>query len=175
MLVVGALVAGCSGGGTVLAPAHGGAAPLAHSGEGTAAFTIKIPHAATHAAGVRGPRYISPATQSLGISITGTNGTPNPTGIPAYVNLTPTSTGCSSSLASTVCTAVLPLPVGTYDASLSTYDQTGGAGNLLSEAQNVPFTIVAGTANSISLTLGGIPASLAVAPFAPDCAVAPAA
>jgi hypothetical protein len=167
VLVVGTLVAGCSDAGTVLAPGHGGEAPLGNAGKGAAAFTIKIPHEAKHAAGARGPRYISPATQSLGISITGTNGTPSPTGVPAYVNLTPTSSGCSSSLASTVCTAVLPLPPGTYDASLATYDQTGGAGNLLSQAQNVPFTIVAGSANSISLTLGGIPASLAVAPFAP--------
>jgi len=166
-LAVSSVAAGCSGAGSVLAPAHGGEAPLGHAGKGTAAFTIKIPHAAKHPAGARGPRYISPATQSLGISITGTNGTPNPTGIPAYVNLTPTSTGCSSSLASTVCTAVLPLPAGTYDASLSTYDQTGGAGNLLSHAQNVPFTIVAGTANAISLTLGGIPASIVALPFAP--------
>jgi hypothetical protein len=165
-LVVSTLLAGCSGAGTVLAPAHGGAAPLGHGGKGTAAFTIKIPHAAKHAAGARGPRYISSATESLGITITGTNGTPNPTNIPAYVDLTPTSTGCSSSLASTVCTASFPLPPGTYNASLSTYDKAGGAGNLLSQAQNVPFTIVAGIANTISLTLGGVPASVIATPLA---------
>jgi hypothetical protein len=166
-LVVSSGLAGCTGAGSVLTPAHGADAPLAHTGKGTAAFTIKVPYGAKHAAGARGPRYISPATESLGISITGTNGTPNPTNIPAYVNLTPTSAGCSSSLASTICTLALPLPAGTYDASLSTYDQTGGAGNLLSQAQNVAFTVVTGTANTIPLTLGGIPKSVILTPFAP--------
>jgi sugar lactone lactonase YvrE len=62
------------------------------------------------------------------------------------------------------------LAPGSYTASITAYDGVDGAGNgsnALSAAVAVPFTISAGGANSIALTLGGIPASLVVAPFAP--------
>lgn len=94
------------------------------------------------------------------INVAGTNGTATPTGFPQTVGLTPTSTGCSSSLASTTCTLQLPLSPGSYSASISTFDGTSGAGNELSTAQAVAFTVVASQNNTVPLTLSGIPAQM---------------
>jgi hypothetical protein len=79
-------------------------------------------------------------------------------------NLTPASGGCSSTLASTQCVLTLALAPGTYTAAVTTYDQTNAGGNLLSAGQNVGFTVVPGAANTINLTLSGIPVQYLVAP-----------
>jgi hypothetical protein len=102
--------------------------------------------------------FISPSTQSMTYSITGASSASG------TVNLTPTSTGCTSTLASTICQLTLILAPGSYNATITTYDGLNGTGNALSTAQSVSFTVVAGTSNAISLTLSGIPASLIVLP-----------
>lgn len=110
------------------------------------------------------PKYVSAATQSMSIDISG------PTTIDESVGLTPTSSGCSSSLTGTFCTlTVSGLEPGSYTASISTYDgplnPSGGAtGNLLSDAQGVGFTIVAGQNNAIGVTLDGQPVSVVLIP-----------
>jgi hypothetical protein len=71
------------------------------------------------------------------------------------VNLTPTSNGCASTLASTQCTVAFSVLPGSYDATLTTYDGGNATGNLLSAAQGIPFVIAAGVANSLSISLGG--------------------
>lgn len=128
---------------------------------GTARFTIAIPKAsASTASARRSPRYVSPATASMTVSIvTDPGGT---SVVNETAGLTPTSNGCSSTLASTECTLAISLPPGSYDAALSTYDGANATGNELSQGQLVDFTIVAGQANTIALTLSGIPASLQV-------------
>jgi len=146
--------AGCAG-------SHGSSAlpsmpTQAAKGSGTAAFVIKIP-AKTSATNVR-PQYVSPATQSMTIDISG------PTEINETANLTIGSSGCASSLASVVCTLTISgLQPGSYTATLTTYDQTGGTGNVLSAAQEIAFTIVAGQTNTISLTLSGVPVETIIA------------
>jgi hypothetical protein len=142
--------------------AGGSAVPTAHtsavaSGDGTLKFAITIP-AKTAANARRLPAYISPSTQSITVAITGT-ATQTVT-----ANLTPTSSGCSSTLASTVCTLTLALGAGTYNAAVSTFDGANGTGNALSAGQNIGFTIVAGTTNTIDIVLNGIPASLTLVP-----------
>jgi hypothetical protein len=90
------------------------------------------------------PRYVSPSTQSLSLSITG------PTNVSEAVGLTVDSGNCTSTLTSTFCTLTIPgLAVGTgYQISVATYDGpiVGNApsGNVLSKNQNVGFAIVAG-------------------------------
>ncbi len=137
-----------------------------HGSSGTsAALRIVIPKATGTSSKTRSPRYVSPATQSMTVVVTQHSG-----GAPVLnetVGLTPTSTGCSSTLTSTICTLNLPLGPGTYDMTLSTYDGYDSAhgtatGTELSAGQDIDFTIVAGQANTISVTLSGIPASLAV-------------
>jgi serine/threonine-protein kinase len=163
------LLCSCGGaGGTKTSPLANAGLPAgpAASGHASAQFTIVIPQA-TQTAALRRVQYVSPATQSMTINVTGTGSTATPSGFPQTVNLTPTSTGCTSTLAGTQCTLSVALVAGTYVATISTSDQANGAGNVLSAAQAVPFTIVVGTTNAIALTLGGIPAHIAVTPLAP--------
>jgi hypothetical protein len=98
------------------------------------------------------PAYISVATQSAIINVTPQGSSISVSGYPHTMNLTPTSVGCSSSLSSTVCAIALAFAPGSYNVTLTTYDQTGGVGNVLSAAQSVPFTITSGAANLIALT-----------------------
>lgn len=154
MLLFALGVSGCGGGGSTVPAAHASAAP---SSDGTLRLAIKIP-AKTAARAARHPAYISPATQSIQVAITGT-ATQTLT-----ANLTPTSTGCSSTLASTVCILTLALGPGSYNASVSTFDGPSATGNLLSAGQAIGFTIVGGTANTVNIVLNGIPVSLILAP-----------
>lgn len=88
------------------------------------------------------------------------------------VGLTPTSAGCTSSLASTTCVLTLNLAPGSYAASITTYDGADGSGKILSTAQNVAFKVVAGSGNLVSLTLSGIPANILVYGAGPDAVYA---
>ncbi len=156
-------LAGCGGGG-----AHSSLVPATNGGQsatsppsklGNVVFTIIVPKESASTLAHR-PAYISPATQSMTVNITGTGGTANPSGFPQTVALTPTSTGCTSSLASTTCTLQLSLAAGKYAASISTFDGANGAGNELSTNQGVAFTVTASTTNAVPLTLSGIPAQI---------------
>jgi hypothetical protein len=177
LLSVAAMLSGCAGGGDAVP------APSAREPAGPkrvpARFVITIPakvttnaklrppsvasatlagRAGSPAAQVR-PQYVSPSTQSMNIDVTqGATQVLNET-----ANLTPSSTGCTSTLASTQCTLTLSLAPGTFTATVTTYDQVNAGGNLLSAGQNVDFTIVEGAANTITLTLSGIPTSYLIA------------
>ncbi|MBV8644531.1 MAG: hypothetical protein JO225_11570 [Candidatus Eremiobacteraeota bacterium] len=151
------LLVACGGGAqSALSPAAPNTTAPVPSLTGQARFTITVPKAAASSA-TRRPAYISPSTQSITVTTSG------PTILNQTANLTPTSTGCSSTLASTQCVLSLALLPGSYTATITTYDQTGGTGNVLSSGQNVAFTIVAGTANTVALTLSGVPTSYLVA------------
>jgi DNA-binding beta-propeller fold protein YncE len=152
------LLAGCGGG------AHSSSslppATQSRSSKASVTFIIDAPQQSStqSAHGVR-PQYLSPATASMTIDITG------PTNVDETVGLTLSSSGCTSTLASVVCTLTIPgLQPGDYTATLTTYDQTGGTGNVLSEAQAIPFTITAGQSNDVDLTLSGVPARTIVVP-----------
>ncbi|MBV8374038.1 MAG: hypothetical protein JO302_00880 [Candidatus Eremiobacteraeota bacterium] len=165
-----AFIAGCSGGQNPI-PSRG-TANGRHS-----TFTLRIhipkrnPH---HALGSARPNYVSPATQGMTVAISG------PQSLNATVGLTPTSTGCSSGLTGTTCQLTIALApcavTNCYLATIATYDDVSctrsscsippGA-HELSAAQSVPFTIVTGQNNVANLTLGGIPATIAVTPVHP--------
>jgi sugar lactone lactonase YvrE len=120
-------------------------------------FTISVPKATGTASTVRRPRYVSPATASVTIAIV-----TDPGGVSVVsetVALTPTSAGCSSTLASTQCTLSLALNPGSYDASVSTAD---AGGTTLSQGQVLDFTIAQGQQTTVPLTLSGVPAALVV-------------
>jgi hypothetical protein len=111
------------------------------------------------------PLYISTSTQSMSVAITG------PTTLSESVGLTAQSGNCTSTLSSLQCTLTISgLQPGTgYNASVATYDgplvSGNVSGNLLSQNQNVAFTIVAGANNALNFTLGGIATSFAVTPL----------
>jgi hypothetical protein len=148
------LLSSCSGGEHTV-PAQ--TTQPASSARATANFTIAIPNATSTASARRAPRYVSPATASITVNITTDPG--GTSVVHQNVPLTTGSQGCTSNLVSTVCTLTLALNPGTYDAAISTYD----AGNTeLSGGQLVHFSILEGQANTIALTLSGIPAALHV-------------
>jgi len=152
------LFSACSGGGSAL---PGTKSAAAGTGSRTVtALAIKIPHArAGTGAARRSPAFISSATQSVAITVYGSDYTPL-SGYPIDDNLTPNSPGCVPGQSSTICTISLSLAPNTYFISLTMYDGIDGTGNALSNAQYVPATIVQGVANQIGVTLGGIPASI---------------
>jgi hypothetical protein len=123
--------------------------------KGTVNFVVAIPNPpAVNAA--RRPAYVSPATQSMAVTIV----QGSTTVLSENIDLTPTSSNCSSSSSGTTCTFTMALNPGSYTASITTYDGTNGTGNALSLAQLVPFAVVADQANQVSLTLNGIPRSI---------------
>ncbi|MDE2481703.1 MAG: hypothetical protein KGN02_05900 [bacterium] len=78
-------------------------------------------------------------------------------------NVSPTSNGCSTAASLTTCRESLVLAPGAYDANVATYDGANGTGHELSEQSSVPFDAVQGVANSVALTLYGVPHSIVIA------------
>ncbi len=155
-------LAGCGGGGahsSVVPPTIGGQSATSPPVKSGVTFTIVVPKESASTMAHR-PAYVSPATQSMTLNITGTGGTANPTGFPMTVGLTPSSSNCASSLAGTTCTLALSLSPGKYAASISTFDGANGAGNELSTDQGVAFTVTVNTNNVVPMTLSGIPAQI---------------
>jgi hypothetical protein len=158
-------LAACSGAGSSL-PAAGGTSQAASSATATE-LVIKIPAAAA-AASAKRPAYVSASTQSISGSVNPGSGCSACTAtVNLAANLTPGSSGCVTTSGATTCTIALSLKPGNYIASVSTYDGplASGAptGNELSSNQSVPFTVTVNTANTVPLTLNGIPASLTFA------------
>ncbi len=172
-----ALLAGCGGTQNAALPPHAGSVPIGASS--AVRLTITIPHATNASSTQRRPQYISPATQALAVTITG------PTNVSEGINLTTGNPSCTvnlySNLVCTVSLALAPCPGNTacYTGTFTTYDQaytnaSGGsctplssctqpAGTkALSQAQSVSFLVAAGAANDLPITLGGVPAAVAV-------------
>ncbi len=169
-----AVFAACSSGGGVapLAPQTQGVANGAHRVErGKLVLGIHVPRKKKNRH--RGSRYVSSATKGMTIAIVGL------TDVAETVGLTPSATGCTSSLAGTFCTLVIPglaacpSSANCYSATIATYDDVAGCPSAcaipggaheLSGNQNVVFTVAEGQHNSVNITLEGIPTSVAIVP-----------
>jgi hypothetical protein len=172
---------GCAGAGTTPPAPQGidAAMRIAAAAGGTTRVVLQIvvPSKMPH----RRSRYVSPSTQSLVYDVT-LAGAPVAGGA-GYANLTPASPACTST--PLTCTIVVPLELaGTdvYTFALATYDAAqsgpagvapcvppstqGCAGHLLSQTI-APEKLVAGALNRVALTLGGVPAAVAVTPVSP--------
>lgn len=151
------ILSGCAGSGShaSLLPATNVPAPASAAGKGSAKFVINIPQKTAQS--VRTPKFVSPATQSMTISVTQGAHT---VVAPQTINLTPSSPGCAAGLAGTQCTQIFNLGAGTYVANVTAYDSQNGAGNQLSTAQGVAFTVAENTSNVVPLTLSGVPAQV---------------
>ena len=122
-----------------------GAPPSATQQLATVNFTVVLPQPAANAAR-RSPRYVSAATQSASIIVTPSGGS---AGAPTVVNCT------------TVCSAQIQAPVGSDTFAVTLFAGQNATGAHLSTG-TVTQTIVLNQANTITVTLDGIVAGLAV-------------
>jgi len=171
------LLAACSGGGVshgvpatpVTSPTAGSLAPMT-----TSRFTITVPSANTTTSSSRAPKFVSPNTASVIITLT-TVGTTPFTGTatsPASIatNLTTANTAaCATVGGALTCTASAPAVAGNDTYSIVTYD-TGQssptpAGHVLSQA-TLTIPVTAGQANPVTtpLVLTGVVNSIVVTP-----------
>lgn len=141
--LVASLIAGCS---------HAGALPKAPATRsmGTATFIMHWP--AKAAVSVRrGPKWISPSTQSVAVEI---NNDPTLTAIADNP-----STGAPA-----VSSIAIGAPEGTDSITFSLFDAAGAKGNQLGQA-TITANIEAGKNNTVSATIDGIVASVDIAPL----------
>ena len=142
-----------------LAPESGGPAAQYTGALAGATLRLTIPGPASSAF-KRRPAYVSSATKSVKFTVnTASNLTAGQ--ISAYnasASLNHVDTGtlpnatCPASGADFVCTIAIKLPPGTDNITFAAYDNTGGAGNVLSQQVNT-YSVVAAAANSFSIVL----------------------
>jgi hypothetical protein len=156
-----AFLAACSGGGGVQQT------PIiipASKSKGIVAVSIKIPARSAAASSRRRPQYVSASTESLAITIS-QSGTQV---LQEAVSLTPSNPNCTSSAGATTCSLTFPLAPGSYLGTVSTYDGAvvgnAATGHLLSQGQSLAITVLGGQTNDLTLTLDGVPASIAIVP-----------
>jgi len=162
VIVLATLLAACNGGGGTL-PSSGGTQTALQQ----VTFRINAPTPTTQSAR-RSPKYLSPATQSIAITVTPQSGCSTCSSAQTLAaNLTLNGTNCTSTLATVTCVLTLQLAPGSYTASVNTYSGSLNAsnqptGSVLSQNQQVAFTVTAGQANTVALTLYGVPVSYAL-------------
>jgi virginiamycin B lyase len=160
-LAAAASLTACGANATPSIPARGAAAAT-NEADGTirakARLQILVPRRRT-----RHSKYVSPATQSIAITVAGRGKS-----LQFNRGLTTADPACQATAAGTQCTLMLALPPGTYAGTFVTYDGplVNGApsGAVLSSDRNVPIAIAASAANTIGVTLYGVPASVTIVP-----------
>lgn len=159
LLALGALAAGCSGGGGASSalPSTGPGTPQTAQ-RGQASFVITIPNGATQS-GSRAPRYISANTKSVSVVETDAGAAAL---APVIANVTPGSPNCTTSASGTSCTLVVPANPGSDMFSVTAFDAANGTGNKLSTG-SLNVTITAGQNNAtVPVVLGGVINSITV-------------
>ncbi len=156
------LVAACSS-----TLGHNSALPASHALQGSTQFVVHVPQKdATKASSVRlHPQYVSPAMKSIQITVH--QGATQVASLESDVTAGSPNCQVPQPLGYLVCSVPLSLPSGAYSGTFTTYDATGGAnggGRVLSSTTGAAFTVVANQANTIGITLDGVPASLLVVP-----------
>jgi len=155
-------LAACGGGGGGSTPTPstlgGGTAPTASpapAGSGTLSFSIAIPSSTGPAASSRTPKYVSPSTASVSVTLAGQT-TPL-----ATANLGATAPGCTVVPNGVSCTVTVNAPAGSNTFVITTYNGTNGTGQQLSTAR-VAATVTPNAITPVPLTLNGVVATTAV-------------
>lgn len=175
LIVVASLLVGCGGG------AAGSALPAAPSANSSQphGVSILIPAKRTTTQARVRPAYVSPSTQSAvvhimnspgGIHCTPANASCTDIIPPITANLTPSSPNCAPVSGGTQCTIMFgALPPQTIiSVAVELFSGLNGTGSLLSSSviSGQIYSRV-GSANLISLALGGVPARMTFAQAAP--------
>jgi hypothetical protein len=99
----------------------------------------------------RAPKFVSPATQAITLSLLSVNGATPANAVPTTVNVGPSATGCTTVGAKVTCSVNFSAPVGTdvfQATSLSSTGTTLGTASLAA-------TITANAQNAVALDIGG--------------------
>jgi hypothetical protein len=153
LLVVVALSACGGGGASVSMLPKSPQTPVGSANLQRVTLSIKVPAPTGTSVVGRRPLYVSTATQSAAIAVNG--------GAPLVVNLAANSPNCIASAGGRTCTANVSAPVGADTFAETLFASTNGTGSALSQ-NTTTATIVAGTANVVTLTLEGVVASIAL-------------
>ncbi|HEY6235410.1 MAG TPA: hypothetical protein VIW69_09945 [Candidatus Elarobacter sp.] len=170
-------LAACGGGGShssalpASAPISNAPAAPYNGPLADATFKITIPGPKSGSSKSRKPSYVSSATKSIRFSINSSTLISGAT-LTAY-NARPQNHFDTGTLPNAtcpvsgvnpgdfICTFKIQLPPGSDQVVVTLYDNTGGAGNVLSQ-QTQNLTVVAGAANSFSMTLDANAATIAL-------------
>ncbi|NNM99479.1 MAG: hypothetical protein HKL91_06760 [Candidatus Eremiobacteraeota bacterium] len=119
-------------------------------------FVIGAPPSSTSAlSGSRSPQYVPTTVQSVTIALDTVNAASPPSGL---------TTTATDNISAPSCPCVVngpSVPPGSDGFTITTYDHTGGTGNAISVATPT-IAITAGTTNNVTITLAGIPKTLAI-------------
>jgi len=107
----------------------------------------------------RAPKFVSPATQSITLSLLSVNGATPSTAVSTTVNVGASATGCTTVGAKVTCSVTFNAPVGTDVLQATSYPQANGAGTALGTA-SLAATITANAQNAVALDIGGTIAAL---------------
>ncbi|NNM92801.1 MAG: hypothetical protein HKL92_05605 [Candidatus Eremiobacteraeota bacterium] len=119
-------------------------------------FVIGAPPSSTSAlSSSRSPQYVPTTVQSVTITLDTVNAASPPSGL---------TTTATDNISAPSCPCVVngpSVPPGSDGFTITTYDHTGGTGNAISVATPT-IAITAGTTNNVTITLAGIPKTLAI-------------
>ena len=158
---------GCSGGMKASPPAQTGASSTNSTSSSLVRSTVTIRVPATSSAQAIRPKYVSPSTLGVAITVYGVLATAPP-GPTAVADLSSTSPLCTNNPdGSRNCTVSVLAPIGNDNFIVTTYDNVpaGNApqGSILSTT-TLQFVILAGQTNTVSLTLNGVPSRVVLSP-----------
>ena len=162
-------LAACGGGGGGSVPAPSAVATSAPGGSGSpasnavAAATLSVSfqqYTPLTTSGLsRRPAFVSPATQSMTLTVVSVNGSPVSNGATVTFNVGAGAQNCANAAGITTCTVSLNVPVGNVVLSAKSFSGTNGGGSTLGSAL-VPEAIAQNATNRIALALGGNIASI---------------
>jgi hypothetical protein len=157
-------LAGCGGGGgSSTLPTAQQTAPDKSSSAATVAVTITIPSATKTSAKVRGPHYVSFATQ--GMTVVSKQGAAQ-LGSTTFGTTVASNPNCHAVSGGTSCTFALAAAAPSTDFFITSYDAAPvsgaipGTAHVLATFQQLAMPIVARQVNNLAFTMGGVVASL---------------
>jgi hypothetical protein len=165
-----AVLAACGGGGSSSVPAQPGGASAGALQSVRVAMTIAGPPATTASGHLRGPKFVSPSTNGVQMSVyqPGTVWLVTRT----TIDVSSGSPACGGAVGyPRTCTVTIAVAAGTYDFDALTYDAApvgGGfpAGTKILGVAQSRQTVVLDASNTLSINLGGNVGSLTTSPYA---------
>jgi hypothetical protein len=161
------LLSACGGGGGGSAvspsqPAGGGSGGSTTSSTAVAPATFSVSfqqYTPVQTNAVRRAQFVSPATQSIVLTLISVNGSAPSSPVSTTLNVSGSGSGCTTVGAKVTCSVTFNAPVGNDVLGAASFGGPNGTGTQLGTA-TVPTTVQSNATNSIALSIGGIIANL---------------